>query len=186
MKNRTKKRFAYELASMLEEMPLEKVRVNDLCERCGERRQVLYYHFKDKYDLVAWIYDQDYWTVETSIEDIDYLAMVTDMLSRLWDHRDFYRRAFADKSQNSIEWHIHDTNLRISKEMLRKYAGLNNLTPEQVHAIRFHSFGSVSTTAEWLRGNLQATAAELATWHCERMPSFLREVHEASVRARRS
>lgn len=181
MKNRTKKRFAYGLAAMLEEVPLEKVRVNALCERCDERRQVFYYHFEDKYDLVAWIYDQDYRAGEVQAEDTDYPTLVTEMLSRLWSHRDFYRRAFADKSQNSIEWHIHGTNLQLSEKLLRRYGGVKALTPEQTHAILFHSFGSVSTTAEWLRGNLRATAAELAAWHCERMPKFLRDAHEAAL-----
>ena len=36
------------------------VRVSDLCERCGVERRVFYYHFKDKYDLVAWMFEQDY------------------------------------------------------------------------------------------------------------------------------
>ena len=52
-KNRTKKLFATELERMLTEMPLSKVRVKDLCERCGAQRQAFYYHFQDKYDLVA-------------------------------------------------------------------------------------------------------------------------------------
>lgn len=185
MKNRTKKRFACALAEILDEKPLEKIQIKALCERCGERRQVFYYHFKDKYDLVAWIYDQDYHLGEQEAEDADYLTLVTNMFSRFWEHRDFYRKAFADRSQNSIEWHIHETNLELSIDLLKEYAGVKTVTSEQIHAILFHSFGSVGTTAEWLRGNLKAAPADLASWHCERMPAFLREAHEASIRRSR-
>ena len=52
----TKGMFADELEAMMERMPLSKVRVRDLCERCGVERRVFYYHFKDKYDLVAWMF----------------------------------------------------------------------------------------------------------------------------------
>jgi len=59
-KDRTKRLFAAELEAMLREMPLSRVRVNALCERCGAQRQAFYYHFRDKYDLVAWIFEQDF------------------------------------------------------------------------------------------------------------------------------
>lgn len=184
MKNRTKWRFARELESMLHEMPLAKVQVKELCARCDERRQVFYYHFQDKYALVAWIYDQDYNAAEIDSESQDYQTLVVTMLGRLWEHREFYRWAFADKSQNSIERYIHEQNLEESKHMLLVHSGVKELTNEQRHAILFHSFGSVGTVVEWLRGNLKATTKELASWHCERMPSFLREAHEADVRTR--
>lgn len=74
----------------------------------------------------------------------------------------FYRRAFADKSQSSIEWHIHESNLAHSLDLLRRHAGVRNATDEQVHAIMFHSLGSVGATAVWLRGNLEATPEQLA------------------------
>ena len=56
MKDRTKAMFADELEKMLEEMPLEKVRVLDICRRCEATPPTFYYHFHDKYELVAWIF----------------------------------------------------------------------------------------------------------------------------------
>lgn len=35
---------------------LQKISVADIVENCGINRQTFYYHFKDKYDLVNWIY----------------------------------------------------------------------------------------------------------------------------------
>ena len=56
----TKGMFADALETMMERIPLSKVRVADLCARCGVERRVFYYHFKDKYDLVAWMFERDY------------------------------------------------------------------------------------------------------------------------------
>ena len=184
MRDRTKRLFALELVAMLNEMPLEKVHVKDLCERCGERRQLFYYHFQDKYALVAWMYDQEYNEAAKEIEGQGYHALVEKMLEKLWEDRGFYRKAFADKSQNSIEWHIHDENLRTAEAMLKKHLGVKGLSDEQRHAILFHSFGSVGTAIEWLRGNLHATPSQLADWHVERMPAFLRRAYEAEIQER--
>ncbi len=184
MRDRTKRVLADELEQMLHEMSLEKIRVKDLCERCGERRQLFYYHFQDKYALIAWIYDQEYSYVADREAVKDYQDLVCKVLERFWARRDFYRRAFADKSQNSIEWHIHQENIRATQDLLRQHAGVKKMTNAQLHDVMFHSFGSVSTVVEWLCGNLVATPAELASWHCAHMPAYLRKVHEEDVRSR--
>ena len=44
----------------MEEKPFEKISVGDICERCDMNRKSFYYHFRDKYDLVNWIYDREF------------------------------------------------------------------------------------------------------------------------------
>ena len=39
-----------------------KISISDLCEECGLNRKSFYYHFKDKYDLVNWIFYVDFLT----------------------------------------------------------------------------------------------------------------------------
>ena len=185
MKNRTKLLFANELERMLDEMPLEKIQVSDLCQRCGERRQVFYYHFPDKYALVAWIYDQEYQKVRAESQGKGYEALVEAMLRSLWKKREFYRRAFADKSWNSIENHIHRANLTAAKSLLKGHYGITTVTPEQEHDILFHSYGSVGTAIEWLKGNFKARPEELAAWHYRHMPGFLREAHESALQEKK-
>ena len=38
----------------------EKIRIADICKRCGMNRKSFYYHFKDKYDLLNWIFDTEF------------------------------------------------------------------------------------------------------------------------------
>ena len=44
----------------INEQSFEKISVSDICERCGMNRKSFYYHFKDKYDLVNWIFDTEF------------------------------------------------------------------------------------------------------------------------------
>lgn len=53
LRDYTKRLFANTLADMMRTTPLKKIRVKDLCARCGAEQQSFYYHFRDKYDLVA-------------------------------------------------------------------------------------------------------------------------------------
>ena len=60
----TKKALAASLKELMEEMPFEKITVGDICNKCAMNRKSFYYHFKDKYDLVNWIFDIEFITIE--------------------------------------------------------------------------------------------------------------------------
>ena len=55
----TKRAFASSLKKMLAKRPLEKIRVIDITRDCGVNRQTFYYHFKDIYDLLEWVYTNE-------------------------------------------------------------------------------------------------------------------------------
>ena len=54
--NITKNALATSLKKLMREKPFEKISVSDICDDCGMNRKSFYYHFKDKYDLVNWIF----------------------------------------------------------------------------------------------------------------------------------
>lgn len=58
--NITKKALAGALKELMDTKPFQKISVSDICERCQMNRKSFYYHFKDKYDLMNWIYDTEF------------------------------------------------------------------------------------------------------------------------------
>ncbi|MCD8332009.1 MAG: TetR family transcriptional regulator, partial [Oscillospiraceae bacterium] len=69
--NITKHALAASLRTLMEEYPFEKITVAQICEQCGINRKNFYYHFKDKYDLVNWIFDTDLLTLTASDVDLN-------------------------------------------------------------------------------------------------------------------
>ena len=55
----TKRVLADSIRKLMEQRPLAKISVGDIVEECGLNRNSFYYHFKDKYDLVNWIFYTD-------------------------------------------------------------------------------------------------------------------------------
>ena len=51
---RTKIALEAAMQELLREKPLEQIRVRELADRCGIRRQSFYYHFNDVYELLDW------------------------------------------------------------------------------------------------------------------------------------
>ena len=48
------------LRELMMELFFEKINVAQICERCNMNRKSFYYHFKDKYDRVNWIFDTEF------------------------------------------------------------------------------------------------------------------------------
>ena len=59
MAERTKLWIADKMKKIMAKKSLDKIRVTEICREAEIERPTFYYHFKDKYDLVAWIFFND-------------------------------------------------------------------------------------------------------------------------------
>ena len=100
--NVTKKALTDAMKQLMKEKAFEKISVTDICECCGMNRKSFYYHFKDKYDLVNWIYYTEF-IMMAGLRQFssawDLLEAVADLFYR---SQDFYRRALEIEGQNSF------------------------------------------------------------------------------------
>lgn len=100
--NLTKRALAQALKGLMEKKPFSRISVGDICEACGMNRKSFYYHFKDKYDLVNWIFTTEY----LEFLDIGRFSsgweLFEDLCLYFYQERAFYRPAFQITGQNSF------------------------------------------------------------------------------------
>lgn len=173
MKDRTKIMFAEALEQMLLSMPLDKVRVAKLCELCGATTPTFYYYFHDKYELVAWMFLQDFAGTFADKEPSYSAGGLNQATIRMAKRRTFYQKALVDQSQNSITGYLQTFNMQISQDAVMYHTG-KHLTVEQEFDVKFHNYGVMGMFREWLFGNDMTT--EYLNEHLfERTPDFLKE-----------
>ena len=172
----TKRMFADELEAMMESMLLSKVHVADLCARCGVERRVFYYHFKDKYDLVAWMFERDLsFAAEGNAPYSE--GLYAESHRRLWARRGFYRRAFEEDSQNSIYRYLLQFSIEANEAVLRRYLGVRSLSHRYAFEARHFAHGNVGSVVDWLCGAFAMTPEELAADMFDCMPEELRKAY---------
>ncbi|MBR6571180.1 MAG: TetR/AcrR family transcriptional regulator C-terminal domain-containing protein [Clostridia bacterium] len=130
----TKQVLAYSMKNLMTRQPLSKITVGDVCQSCGMNRKSFYYHFQDKYDLVAWIFRGD---LAAEAEGADSLAGMMSALCRTMENNiPFYRCALKEGGQNSLQESItqelrpllaraiapHVTDPRLAATMTGMYA----------------------------------------------------------------
>ncbi|BBN99599.1 dihydroxyacetone kinase transcriptional activator DhaS [Sporolactobacillus terrae] len=150
----TKKTIATALRELLKKESFEKVTVRDIMRHCHMRRQTFYNYFKDKYELVSWIY------YEEAIENIqDYMnyentAMIIERIfTYLYENQNFYIKVLEFTSQNSLS----DYLLEQTKLLIRHWIdelddnGDLSLTNDFADFLSdFYSYAIVGVAIKWL------------------------------------
>lgn len=166
MKDRTKLALAKALQELLITKSLDEVRVSELCSRCNLQRQSFYYHFQDKYDLVAWIFMQDTSRVFAECGSQLNLQFLSSLLNTFYDKKQFYLRIIADRSQNLPLLYIQDYVYRFCLNRYQK----RDHTYELKAKVKFLVYGSIGVVWEWLGDEHDFTSDELAQWMFDMIP----------------
>lgn len=97
----TKKALANCMKKLMAEGPIKKISISDIVKCCNMNRQSFYYHFKDKYDLVNWIYYTEFVLPikDLTLEKFDLLEKTCEYF---FENKSFYYNAFAVTGQNSF------------------------------------------------------------------------------------
>lgn len=123
----TRNALAQALQDLMDEKPFERISVTDICERCGMNRKSFYYHFRDKYDLVNWIFDRDFIKlIRSDLEDVsvsDQLKSIRVFCDYLYENRRFYGKVLKMKGQNSLAEHLQEIGRPIVRQRIYHIAG---------------------------------------------------------------
>ena len=86
----TKKALAQALKELTREMPIEKINVAFICQRCGMKRQSFYYHFASKDELMEYLIRKDIVACEEDGNGWEVLLAIARCMD---GRRAFYRSA---------------------------------------------------------------------------------------------
>ena len=168
----TKLWIADKMREIMKRKPLSKIRVTEICEAAGIERPTFYYHFTDKYDLVAWIfchkaYETDIISVESSAKAMG--QMKNDII--------FYRRAYEDTSQNALWKYMLEYFVKRYTDLAKEKLGTDVLDTQVAYSIRFYCMGAVGMTQEWVLNDNVTSAETVVILMFNSMPEILRTIY---------
>ena len=148
--NITKKALATALKELMEEKAFEKISVGDICERCDMNRKSFYYHFKDKYDLVNWIFDTEFIALAHNRNYEDAWNLLKDICDYFYANRNFYRKALRINGQNSFWDHFGEILRSIIANRLQDILSVDKIQPFQID---FFADAFVMAFRRWISDN---------------------------------
>lgn len=182
MMDRTKQLFADKIMQLAKNKPIKDIQIKELCVHCGVERTTFYYHFRDKYDLVAWIFKQNYIEEASCAETINDERMIREMFHRLSMQKEFFLNALQDSSQNNLREYMLAFYIGIEEKVLCEYYHTDSLNEELLYEVRNYSFGCMGHTIDWLLGKNNLSAEKMAHYQYKFMPEELKNAFQ-EVRA---
>lgn len=156
----TKQSIVSNTKKLVSEKGFEKLSVIEITKACGINRNTFYYHFKDKYEVIEYIFNEelkpelDKYTTGRRLPE-----SVTALCNIMKKEKAFYTNALNYSSQNSLQQllinYYVDYLLKVGKE---RYARIGIEGDDQTIIARFYSHGIVGLICDWSRNNMKKDA----------------------------
>ena len=171
MAERTKLWIAESMKKLLSKKPIDKIRVTELCKEAEIERPTFYYHFKDKYDLVAWMIIQS--AYDTDILDLDSAAKALEQMKK---NLIFYKRAYEDNSQTPMWQYMLEYFVNQYHQLAMKKLDTDILDAQLKYSIRLYCYGTLGMTREWVLYDNITPARTVTAMMYEAMPESLKNI----------
>ncbi len=165
----TKKLLAEGLKKCMYMYSFDRITIKEITDAAGFNRSTFYNHFKDKYDLLEWILQEDIiLPVGELFTQEKYQEGVRLVVQRMEENKKFYLRAAKIEGQNSFKEMVYQAFCRLIEEILRKYDGY---TTEDMHFLTPSIIAEYYATAEtfilfqWLESGMEIPANEIEQVH---------------------
>ena len=171
MAERTKLWIAEAMGRLLQKKSIGDIRVTEICREAQIERPTFYYHFQDKYELMAWMFFQK--AFRTDVLSVESAA---ESMNRMRQDFIFYKRAYEDNSQSPM-WaymveYFADRYSSLAKEKL----GSGTLDAQLQYSIRLYCYGAVGMTREWLMKDNITPAETVVRMMFDSMPEKLKSL----------
>ena len=154
----TKRALAIALKELMREKPLVKISIADIVGRCGMNRQSFYYHFRDKYDLVNWIFYTELITELKRSENASEWEELGNILDYLYQNRSFYINALKFNGQNSFYEYFGEVIYQILQVA---FAATFEDTDQSEFNAMFYADALRACICRWLSGGARQEPDEL-------------------------
>lgn len=149
----TKKIFAESFQKLSKKKSVEKITVKEIIQDCGLTKTTFYNHFRDKYDLAAWIYSTSAEKIMNKIDFDGYTWQnsLTDGINYFFANKDFLKNLIMNTSgQDSFINYVANFNIKILSEYIKLKNNLKNLPADVEISVKVYCYGTVCTICEML------------------------------------
>lgn len=159
----TKQQLANALKNIMCEKSLEKITIKDLVNYCGVNRQTFYYHFKDIYDLLEWIYKTE---AIDSIKDCNNYETWQQGFLKIFQYvknnREFCINTFNSIKRNQLEDFLYNEVFCLVLNVVNEISIEYPIYDEFKNFIaNFYTFGFIGLLTSWIRSGMQESPFEI-------------------------
>lgn len=171
-----KRLLAEALLELSEEKPLKKITVTDIAQRAGAGRQTFYNHFKDKNDLLYWIYKRTLVGEKEIIEKegfYAYLCSIYSQAQKKYSH--FLQEACELTGQNSLSDAIIYQSYSYYRDYIKEHYGEDVFDDRLRFALHYQAYGAGYRYVQWALEGMPGSAEDEVRYVVHCMPACIKQ-----------
>lgn len=155
----TKENLAEACKRLTHKKSFDKITIADITQESGYNRQTFYYHFRDKYELLSWIYTHDAMQVyDEHLSFENWHRYLTALLHHMRREKEFYIntiRCDASIFQHFL-FQLMKSLFHRAISDLDQYHQINEV--EKNFYSEFYSFGITGVIIRWVQNDMKESA----------------------------
>ena len=157
MSNITKIAMAQSLKRMLLIKDLDKITISDITNDCGINRQTFYYHFKDIYDLLEWVYTNE--VTKALGEKKTYETWqqgFKQIFQYIVNNKEFVLTTFNSVSREYLERYLYnEVYLLLIGVVEEKAKGIAVREKDKSFIADFYKYAFVGIVLDWIKSGMK-------------------------------
>lgn len=163
----TKRIFADKFMELLEERPLKKISVNDICQSALMSRSAFYLYFRDKYQLLKYCFENEVRSWQDAAKDKSGEDAILYILDALLEKKRFFHHAFMDEPDREQVEILQSVFVSIFTKRLEEKERSGCALPGPASVLgAFYAGGIVSMNIQWIQSDFDIPKEEIA--ECQR------------------
>ena len=176
LKQNTKELLAESLKELSQFKSVDKITIRELTQNCDLTAPTFYNHFRDKYELMAWIYNRK---VEASLKNFGNGDSFEDVICKwmeiILEDEKFYINLLKNAvGQNSFRYATNDHAINLIADRIKNRHNLSELSPEIYFCIKFFMRALSEFVNDWVLSKWECSPREMAKFFVEAMPAPLK------------
>lgn len=147
----TKNTLADSLTELLKSTSFAKISVEDICKNCRLSKRTFYNYFRDKHDLVAYIWMQ---LLEQSTQTDGQPSSLEDYLTKITLYGsvldEFFPKAFEYNGQNNLRETMFKSSYESHINLMKQNGWGDRIDNEVKHLLKFYIHGMLGYCEEML------------------------------------
>lgn len=157
----TKRNIAEAFKKLMKEDDFDGITITDITNECDLNRLTFYYHFKDKYDLLDWIFYSDVIDpIKENIKAVDWDKRLRGVLEEMRNNKDYYSKIISYERLEFWNYLFEAAKDIMADTLTALYK--ENVNDEHLKfSSYFFAFGLSGTIFDWAATGMKESPKEL-------------------------
>ncbi|WP_400240731.1 TetR/AcrR family transcriptional regulator C-terminal domain-containing protein [Methanomethylophilus alvi] len=162
MSDLTKQALIASFKKLLETEPFDKITISDITNDCGLSRQTFYYHFRDIFDMIRWIYNSE------SLNEIGgrggygtWQDKIRELFDYTLNNKSLILRTFNSKCRNDLVGYYMDVSIRKISDIVEMKSDGDIAEKDKKFIASVYAYAFVGIMVDWISDGMKESSEEM-------------------------